>query len=59
MIKELKKAAYMPSSLEETVEGIQPEQEMSTEEYSFQFSWDRHATFKCPIPCDGRAQASH
>lgn len=45
MIKELKKAAYMPSSLEETVEGIQPEQEMSTEEYSFQFSWDRHATF--------------
>ncbi|MGM5472099.1 phage terminase small subunit [Bacillus pumilus] len=44
MIKELKKAAYMPS-LEETVEGIQPEQEMSTEEYSFQFSWDRHATF--------------
>lgn len=45
MIKELKKAAYMPSSLEETVEGIQPEQEISTEEYSFQFSWDRHATF--------------
>ncbi|MDR4995309.1 phage terminase small subunit [Bacillus altitudinis] len=45
MIKELKKAAYMPSSLEEIVEGIQPEQEISTEEYSFQFSWDRHATF--------------
>ncbi|AVM25184.1 phage terminase small subunit [Bacillus pumilus] len=45
MIKELKKAAYMPSPLEETVEGIQPEPEISAEEYSFQFSWDRHATF--------------
>ncbi|WP_338592400.1 phage terminase small subunit [Bacillus safensis] len=45
MIKELKKAAYMPSSLEETGEGIQPELDITSEEYSFQFSWDRHATF--------------
>ncbi|MCC9088758.1 MULTISPECIES: phage terminase small subunit [Bacillus] len=46
MIKELKKATYMPSSLEEeTVEGIQPEPKITAEEYSFQFSWDRHATF--------------
>ncbi|USD78315.1 phage terminase small subunit [Bacillus safensis] len=45
MIKELKKAAYMPSSLEETGEGIQTELDMTSEEYSFQFSWDRHATF--------------
>ena len=45
MIKELKKAAYMPSSLEETGEGIQTELDITSEEYSFQFSWDRHATF--------------
>lgn len=45
MIKELKKAAYMPSSLEETGAGIQPELDITSEEYSFQFSWDRHATF--------------
>jgi len=45
MIKELKKASYIPSSLEETEEGIQLEPEISAEEYSFQFSWDRHATF--------------
>lgn len=45
MIKEVKKAAYMPSSLEETGEGIQTELDMTSEEYSFQFSWDRHATF--------------
>lgn len=46
MIKELKKAKYMPFSLEEeTVEGMQPEPEIIAEEFSFQFSWDRHATF--------------
>ncbi|GMG79848.1 phage terminase small subunit [Bacillus safensis] len=45
MIKELKKAVYMPSSLEETGEGIQTELDITSEEYSFQFSWDRHATF--------------
>ncbi|EKF34041.1 MULTISPECIES: phage terminase small subunit [Bacillus] len=46
MIKELKKVTYMPSSLEEdTIEGIQPEPDITAEEFSFQFSWDRHATF--------------
>ncbi|MCM3043233.1 MULTISPECIES: phage terminase small subunit [Bacillus] len=46
MIKELKKATYLPSSLEEeTGEGIHPEPEITAEEFSFQFSWDRHATF--------------
>lgn len=46
MIKELKKVTYMPSSLEEdTIEGIQPELDITAEEFSFQFSWDRHATF--------------
>ncbi|MFS0655638.1 phage terminase small subunit [Bacillus sp. 179-C3.3 HS] len=46
MIKEVKKATYTPSSLEkETVDGIQPEPTIEAEEFAFQFSWDRHATF--------------
>ncbi|MDM5299252.1 phage terminase small subunit [Bacillus pumilus] len=46
MIKELKKATYMASALEEdTGEEIQPESVRGEEEFTFQFSWDRHATF--------------
>ncbi|MGE6629844.1 phage terminase small subunit [Bacillus sp. NPDC077027] len=46
MMKELKKAKYAYHPLEEeTAEGAKLEQSLIEEEFAFQFSWDRHATF--------------